>query len=61
MFPIATNFAYQILKIVESQIETNMIFSLIIIHANLRKCHLQSNNLNNLSFRTKIGPMTRGL
>jgi hypothetical protein len=50
MFPIVAKFSYQILKIVESEIETNRIFSLIKIHANLRKCHLQSNNSNELSF-----------
>ncbi len=56
MFPIVVNFSHQILKIVESQIERNRIFSLIRIHANIRKCHLQSDNLNDLS--SKIGPMT---
>jgi hypothetical protein len=50
MFPIVAIYAYQILKIVESQIETNRIFSLIKIHVNIRKCHLQSDNLNDLSF-----------
>jgi hypothetical protein len=50
MFPIVAIYAYQVLKIVESQIETNRIFSLITIHDNIRKCHLQSDNLNDLSF-----------
>jgi hypothetical protein len=50
MFPIVANFAYEILMIIESQIDTNKTFFKIRIHANLRKCHLHSDNLNNLSF-----------
>jgi hypothetical protein len=41
MFPIVAIFAYQILKIVRSQIEINRFFSFIRIHINMRKCHLK--------------------
>jgi hypothetical protein len=56
MFPIVAIFAYQILKIVRSQIEINRFFSFIRIHINMRKCHLKW-----FEFWTKIGLMTLGL
>ncbi len=46
----------QILGIVGSQIETNKIFSLVGILANLRKCCLQSKNLDKLIFVNKNWP-----
>jgi hypothetical protein len=43
----------QILGIVGSQIETNKLFSLVGILANLRRCCLQSENLDKLIFVNK--------
>jgi hypothetical protein len=51
--------AQQILEIVGSQIETKRIFSLVGILVNLRKCHLQTNNLKKLVLLTKIGLMIK--
>jgi len=41
MFPTVGSLAQQILQIVESQIETERIFSLADIFTNLRRCRLQ--------------------
>jgi hypothetical protein len=43
----------KILGIVESQVEMKRIFSLNRIFSNLRKCHLQLDNLENLIFVNK--------
>ncbi len=45
--------ARQILSIVGSQIKTKRIFSLVGILTNLRRCHLQSENLEILIFVSK--------
>jgi len=37
---------YQILNIIVSQIEIEKIFSLVRIFTNIKKCHLQLDNLN---------------
>jgi hypothetical protein len=42
--------AKQILRIVDSQIETNAIFSLAETLTSLKKCQLQSKNLNKVIF-----------
>jgi hypothetical protein len=46
--------ACQILGIVGSQIETKRIFSLVGILTNLRRCHLQSKNLEKLILWRRI-------
>jgi len=46
IFPVVTFLARQILGIVSSQIETEHIFSLTGILANLKRCRLQSKNLD---------------
>jgi hypothetical protein len=46
IFPVVTFLARQILGIVSSQIEIEHIFSLAGILANLKRCHLQSKNLD---------------
>jgi hypothetical protein len=53
MFPIVGFLAQQILGIVGSQIETKMIFTLVGIFTNLRRCHLQSENMEKLIFVSK--------
>jgi hypothetical protein len=53
MFPIFAFLAHQILGIVESQIEIERIFSLVDIFTNLRRCHVQTNNLERLIFMSK--------
>jgi hypothetical protein len=53
MFPIIGFLACQILRIVSSQIETKKIFSLARSFTNLKRCHLQSENLENLFFMNK--------
>jgi hypothetical protein len=53
MFPTIDFVARQILSIVRSQIETKRIFSLACILTNLRKYHLQLENLNFLIFVNK--------
>ncbi len=45
--------ACQILGIIGSQIETKIIFSLVGIFTNLRRCRLQSNNSNKIFFVAK--------
>jgi hypothetical protein len=45
-----------ILGIVCSQIEIEFFFSLAEILTNLRRCHLQSNNLNKIIFVSKNRP-----
>ncbi len=53
MFPIVGFCAKQILGIVGSQIETKKILSLAEILTSLRKCCLQSENLDKLIFVSK--------
>jgi hypothetical protein len=48
MFPTIGFLAYQILRIIGSQIETKKFFFSIGILTNLRRCSLQSNNLEQL-------------
>ncbi len=55
-FPIVVFLARQILGIVSSQIETKHIFSLVGIVTNLRRCHLQSKNLEKLIFVNQNWP-----
>jgi len=50
-------FACQILKIVGSQIEIERIFSLARVFTNLKRCHLQLENVEKFFLWTKIGPM----
>jgi hypothetical protein len=54
MFPTSGFCARQILEIVGSQIEIERIFSLVEILINLKRCHLQLENLNKLIF---VSPM----
>ncbi len=56
MFSIVGFFACQILGIVRSQIRTKIILLLIRIFMNLKKCHLQLNNLNKLNFMNTNQP-----
>jgi len=56
MFPTIGFFIHQILGIVRSQIKTKRIFSLVGILTNIRKCNLQSENLENLIFVSKNWP-----
>jgi hypothetical protein len=53
MFPIVGFSARQILGVVECQIETERIFSLVGKLTNLRGCHLQIENLEKLIFVNK--------
>jgi hypothetical protein len=48
-----TIFAHQIFNIMGFQIGSERIFSLLRILTNLRRCHLQSNNLNKIFFISK--------
>jgi hypothetical protein len=48
--------ARQILNIVESQIETKRLLSLVDILTNLKRCHLQTYNLKKLIFVNKNWP-----
>jgi hypothetical protein len=56
MFPTICFRAWKILEIVGSHIEIEKIFSLACILTNLRKCLLQSKNLNKLNFVNKNWP-----
>jgi hypothetical protein len=56
MFLTIGFFVQQILEIVGSQIETKRIFSLAEIIVNLRKCRLQTYNLEKLVFVNKKWP-----
>ncbi len=56
MFSIIGFLVKHILKIVNFQIETKNFFSLTKILMNLRKCHLQSKNLEILIFVSKNWP-----
>jgi hypothetical protein len=56
MFLIVGFLARQILSIVESQIETKRLLSLIDILTNLKRYHLQMNNLKKLIFVNKYWP-----
>ncbi len=56
-FPTIGFLAQQILRIVGSQIETSKILSLSDIFTNLRRCHLQSENLEKLIFVSKNWPI----
>jgi hypothetical protein len=56
MFQIVGFLAKQILGIVNSQIETKRIFSLFGILTNLRRSHLQLENLENIIFVNKNWP-----
>jgi hypothetical protein len=53
LFSTITFLAHQILAIVGFQIEIERTFSLARIFTNLRRCHLQSNNLDNFIFVSK--------
>jgi hypothetical protein len=57
MFPTIGFLARQTLGIVGFQIETERIFSLAGILTNLRRCRLQTKNLEKLIFVNKIGLM----
>jgi hypothetical protein len=48
--------ARQILNIVESQIEPKRLLSLVDILTNLKRCHLQTDNLKKLIFVNKNWP-----
>ncbi len=56
MFPIITFCVGQILGMVGSQIEIEIIFSLPRILTSLRTCHLQLENFDKLIFVNKIWP-----
>jgi hypothetical protein len=56
MFPIVGFFNHQILGIVGSQIEIEFFFSSTGIFTNLRRCHLQLENLEKITFVNKNGP-----
>jgi hypothetical protein len=57
LFPTITFLAHHILlAIVGFQMEIEKIFSLVRIFTNLRKCCLQSNNLDNFIFVSKNWP-----
>ncbi len=56
MFPIVEFLAQQILGVIGSQIEIKRIFSLARILTNLRRCHLQIENLKKLIFVNKNWP-----
>jgi hypothetical protein len=56
MFLIVGFLTWQILGIDGSQIETERILSLARIFTNLKKCHLQIENLEKLIFVQKIWP-----
>jgi hypothetical protein len=56
MFLTTGFFAYQILNIVASQIAIERIFSLVKIFTNIKKCHLQLDNLNKQIFVNKNWP-----
>jgi hypothetical protein len=56
MFPIIRFLVQQILGIVRSQIEIEMIFYLVGILTNLRRCCLQIENLQKLIFVNKNWP-----
>ncbi len=53
LFPIVGFLARQILGIPKSQVETKHIFSLARFLTNLKRCHLQCDNLEILTFVTK--------
>jgi hypothetical protein len=56
LFPTMAFLAHQILGIVGSQIETEKKYSLVEIITNLKRCCLQSNNLNKIIFISKNWP-----
>jgi hypothetical protein len=56
LFPIVAFVVRHILCIVGSQIKTKIIFSLVGIFTNLRRCCLQSNNLDKIIFISKNWP-----
>jgi hypothetical protein len=60
LFLIVAFLAHWILVIVGSQIITEKIFYLVGILTNLKRCYLQSNNLDKLIFVSKIGLMILG-
>ncbi len=60
MFSTFGFLACQSLCIVRSQIDTKRFFSLMGILINLKKCHLQSENLEKLILVRKIGQMIEG-
>jgi hypothetical protein len=57
MFPTIGFLAHQILSIEGSQIEIERIFSLVGILTNLKRCHLQLENLEKNIFLNKIDQM----
>ncbi len=52
-FPVVALLVRQILGIVSSQIEIGHIFFLVGILTNLKRCHLQSKNLEKLNFASQ--------
>jgi hypothetical protein len=56
LFPTMTFIVCQILGIVGFQIETERIFSLVGILTNLKRCHVQLDNLNKIIFVSKNWP-----
>jgi hypothetical protein len=56
LFPIMAFLAHQFLGAVGSQIKTKRFFSLARILTNLRRCHLQSNNLDKIIFVNENWP-----
>jgi hypothetical protein len=60
MFPTVGFLACQILSIVGSQIEIERIYFLTGMLTNLWRCHLQSENLENLIFVSKNWPSDPG-
>jgi hypothetical protein len=56
MFPTVGFLTRQILGVVGFQIEIERIFSLDGMLTNLRRCHLQTENLEKLIFVNKIQP-----
>ncbi len=56
LFSIVAFLAQHILNIARFLIETERIFSLVGIVTNLKRCHLQSDNLNKIIFINKNWP-----
>jgi len=60
LFPTVAFLAHQILGIIGSQIETKINFSLVRIFTNLKRCHLQLDNLDKIILLVKIGLVILG-
>jgi hypothetical protein len=56
LFPTMAFLAHQIFCIIGSQIETKIFLSLARILTNLKRCHLQSDNLDKIIFVNKNWP-----